>query len=119
MKRLYLVLVTVLMLLYIVADVLFETVLSQYAFPYLFVIPLFFIIFGSVAFKFAESSFVGNGVKIMMGIKSVRLLLSMIYLFVYAFVVGTNVVAFLITFLTFFFVYLVMETLLFAQLNKR
>lgn len=90
----------------------------EYYFPLLVTIPLFFIIFGSLALHFVYLK-PSPSILILMGVKVVKILISLILILLYVFLIKENAVSFLISFLLYFLVYLIFETILLNKFNKK
>lgn len=90
----------------------------QYDFDLLSLIPAFFIFLGSVAYQLGSKP-IGNGVAVIMGLKALRMLLSILFIFCYVFFIETNAISFVMSYFVFFIVYLSFETWMFSQINKK
>lgn len=86
-------------------------------FPLLAAIPLFFILFGSLAFHFVYLK-PSPSIMHLMGVKVVKILISLILILLYVLLIKENSVSFLISFLLYFLVYLIFETILLNKFNK-
>lgn len=92
---------------------------SQTAFtPWLAVIPAFFSLFAFATFKRVT---LNPQVKlsVIMATKMLRLLLSLVCIFLYVFIVADNILVFVVSFGAFFLLYLGVETWIMVQLNKK
>lgn len=117
MKRYLIVLFVLMLLLSVTMEVLFSTVLMQYRFPFSALIPAFFVFLGSVTVSVAWQA-KGHGINVIMGVKVLKLILSLLLLFAYAFLVKEGVLPFALTFAAFFLIYLIYESWMFLDLNK-
>ncbi len=83
--------------------------LPQYDFILLPLIPLFFILFGIGAIKLVYEK-KDYKVSSLMGVKMMKLILSLVIIFGYIFIVKDNPQAFLASYMIYFIVYLAFET---------
>ena len=118
MKRYNVILTALMLTMMMVSVLLFEGKLKEYAFRFMVVIPIYFIILGSVTVGILQAV-KGNGINMILGIKVLELVLSMILILAYIFIVKTNAVSFVVTFAIHFLVYIVYETYLMLDWNRK
>lgn len=115
----YIVILTALMLvLFGLEQAVLSLWLPAYRFDLLPVVPAFFVVFGVLAIRFVYAK-KQPGVSALMGLKVLKILLSMIIILVYVLLIKDNAVAFLASYLIFFSAYLCFETWLLTTLNKK
>jgi hypothetical protein len=90
----------------------------EYYFPLLVAIPLFFILFGSLAIHYVYLK-PSPSINLLMGTKVLKMLISLALILLYVCFVKENSVCFLFSYLLYFLVYLVFETALLKKFNKK
>lgn len=81
-------------------------------------IPAFFFAFGVAALKLVYAR-KQPSIAALMGVKMVKILLSLMLILAYVFLVKTNAVAFLVSYLIYFLAYLIFETWMLSVMNKK
>ena len=118
MRRYLVVLVLLILVLYVTAEVVFTQFLPAYRFRFLGMIPAFFVFLGVLTVNIAQLAH-GHGINVIMGTKVLKMVLSLLILFAYALLVKVTVMSFVLTFAVFFLAYLIYESWMFLDLNKK
>lgn len=93
---------------------LFQSYLPE-SYPALYpLIPLYFYLYG-IAFIYVYELLEKRRTEVLLVNKVAKLLLSLVFVLVYAQLVGTHIKPFLLTFLGYYFVYLIFESIFFLQ----
>jgi hypothetical protein len=92
--------------------------LPEQLFPLMVAIPLFFIVFGWLALRFAYLK-PSVSIGLLMGIKSSKIILSIILILLYVLLVKDHSVSFLVSFSLYFLTYLTFETWMLYSVNKK
>lgn len=120
MKSPYIVILVVLMLgLLSIQEVLFYSLLQQYNFSLLPAIPAFFTLFGVAVIKLIHERKGNNNIMVIMAAKMLKVFLSLIFIFMYVFLIKENSVSFIVSYLIYFMAFLAFETWMFASKNKK
>ena len=90
----------------------------EYYFPLLATIPLFFTLFGYFAIRFVYLK-PRSSIAVVMGVKMLKILISLILILLYVSLIKENSVAFLFSYLLYFFAYLAFETWMLYSINKK
>ncbi|MDR1678934.1 MAG: hypothetical protein LBR81_04070 [Prevotellaceae bacterium] len=113
----YIAILAILMAALLVGESLvLQRYLPAYSFPLLPLIPAFFFLLGVVAVNLYAR--IGN-VTVLMAVKMAKILLSLAIILAYVFLVKTASISFLVSYLLYFFVYLIYETIVIASINKK
>jgi hypothetical protein len=91
--------------------------LPQSSFALMPAIPLFFFVLGFVTVLIVKSK-PNTSVILLLGVKTIKILLSLAFILLYMFLQGENSSAFLVSFLAYFILYLLYETWMLATINK-
>jgi len=92
--------------------------LPEQLFPLMVVIPFFFVVFGWLALRFAYLK-PSVSIGLLMGIKSSKIILSIILILLYVLLVKDHSVSFLVSFSLYFLTYLIFETWMLYSVNKK
>jgi hypothetical protein len=90
----------------------------EYLFPLLITIPLFFILIGFLSIRFIYSK-PSIPIMLMMGVKTLKILVSLIVILLYVVLIKEQSVSFLFSFLYYFISYLAFETWMMYMINKK
>jgi hypothetical protein len=101
-----------------VEELIMQTYFSEQNFALLPAIPVFFIAFGIIAIKLVYSR-KDASVAALMAIKMVKILISLMFILAYVFLVKTNAVSFLVSYLIYFLAFLIFETWMLSIMNKK
>jgi hypothetical protein len=90
----------------------------EYLFQLLFAIPLFFILLGFLSIRFV---YIKPDVSVakLMGVKTFKILISLIIILIYVTLIKEQPVSFLFSYLYYFLTYLVFETWMLYTINKK
>jgi hypothetical protein len=93
-------------------------VCPEYLFPLLVAIPMFFILIGFISIRFVYSK---PSVSIipLMGMKTIKLLISLIIILLYAVFIKVQPVSFMFSYLFYFLTYSVFEIWMMNAINKK
>lgn len=94
------------------------SIMPQYQLAVLPLIPIFFTVFGIILMKLIYNN-PNPSVSALLGAKLLKVLLSLIIILAYVLLVKINNLAFLISYLIYFLVYLVFETWMLSAINKK
>ena len=90
----------------------------EYIFPLLIAIPLFFILIGFISIRYIYLK-PDVSVAMLMGVKTVKILISMAIILLYVTLVKEQSVSFLFSYLYYFITYLAFETWMLYAINKK
>jgi len=90
----------------------------EYIFPLLIAIPLFFILIGFISIRYIYLK-PDVSVAMLMGVKTVKILISMAIILLYVTLVKEQSVSFLFSYLYYFSTYLAFETWMLYAINKK
>jgi len=90
----------------------------EYLFPLLTAIPLYFILIGFLSIRFVYTK-PSVSITKLMGVKTLKILVSMIVILLYVVLIKEQSVSFLFSFLYYFLTYLVFETWMMYAINKK
>ena len=90
----------------------------EYMFPLLTAIPLYFLLIGFLSIRFVYTK-PSVSITKLMGLKTLKILVSMIVILLYVVLIKEQSVSFLFSFLYYFLTYLVFETWMMYAINKK
>lgn len=90
----------------------------EYLFPLLIAIPLFFILIGYLSIRFVYSKPTVS-IAMWMGVKTFKILLSLIIILLYVVLIKEQSVSFLFSYLYYFLTYLAFEIWMMYAINKK
>lgn len=119
MKNRYIVILAALMLAILgIEEIVLIGFMPTQNFALLPAIPVYFTIFGAVAINLVYTK-QNPSVSSILGTKMLKILLSLVFILAYVFLVKTNAVAFLSSYLIYFLAYLLFETWMLSSINKK
>jgi len=118
MNRFIGILVALMLAILGVEEIILQFFFKGHNFLLLPAIPLFFILLGTAAIKFVYSK-KESSVAALMGVKMVKILLSLMFILVYVFFIKEQAVSFLMSYLIYFLAFLVFETWMLSAINKK
>lgn len=118
MNRYSVILVLLEMLLYVAGRVMLGVYTPEYKVPGLIVIPLVFVLLGSVSIAMLKNE-KGRGVNVIMGIKAVRFMMSMFVIGIYALACREHILEFVVAYGVFYLSNIVFETWMLLSLNRK
>ncbi|MDD4921208.1 MAG: hypothetical protein PHS30_01885 [Bacteroidales bacterium] len=90
----------------------------EYLFPLLTAIPLFFLLIGFLSIRFVYTK-PSVSITMLMGVKTLKILISMVIILLYVVLIKEQSVSFLFSFLYYFITYLAFETWMMYAINKK
>lgn len=118
MNKYSVILVLLEMLLYVAGKVILGVYMPEYKVPGLIVIPLVFVLLGSVSIAILKNG-TGKGVNVIMGIKALRFMVSMFVIGIYALACREHILEFVVTYGVFYLSNIVFETWMLLSLNRK
>lgn len=118
MNKYILNLAAIMLLILGLQEIITITLIPQYQFQLLPIIPIFFTVLGAILIKLIYSK-PNPAVSALLGAKMLKIILSLIIILAYVLLIKTNNLAFLISYLIYFMAYLVYETWMLSAINKK
>lgn len=111
-------LLATMMLLFGVEYAFLRMVIPNHFTPYIIVIPMFFILVGFISIRFVYIK-PDVSITLLLGLKTVKILISLTIVLVYILIVREHSVSFLFSFLYYALAYIIFETIVVYTVNKK